>query len=95
LGNFALNAPNILGGRKGLKDENVVFKALSDFLRGSQDVTFQLSILLVSYDVEVLLFPSLINIGEVLLVLSFSLSLNDNLVDFLLAVLELKFEDLR
>lgn len=95
MSNFALNAPNILGGRKGLKDENVVFKALSDFLRGSQDVTFQLSILLVSYDVEVLLFPSLINIGEVLLVLSFSLSLNDNLVDFLLAVLELKFEDLR
>jgi hypothetical protein len=93
LGHLALNAPNILGRRKGLEDKNVIFKTLPDLLRLFQSITFHFSILFVSNDVEVLFFPCFVNSRQILFILSLSFGLNNNFVHFFFTILQLELEN--
>jgi hypothetical protein len=91
--NLGFDVPDVLGSRKRLQDQNIIFKSLSDLLGRSHSITFEFTVLLVSDDVEVLLSPSLVDFLDVFLVLGLSFGFDNDFIDLIFAILKFKIEN--
>ena len=97
LRDFLFNAARILRAADCLQQKNVFFDLLTNLVGGLDCPPFELvgRLVHVLEDLEVVTLPSVVNLGDGLVVLLFFLCLLANLSDFFLMELQLKLEDLR